>query len=230
MRPALDFCGTASGSAIPASLSAAPRCSISDRRRACGRTRVSSRPTSADGGRVHSQACRRIPPSPSCPGCTPSSTSTWSGGSSRIWLSIRASGNGTRDRNGSRGAGLRGACQQRPRGCCWRAPRSGSCRSARRTGRRRSSRGSGQVHLAARQPELRDVGEPQLVGRRGPEGVVDQVLGRIGYLALVRAVPRPPLGVHDRQPFLAHDAAHHLPGHRDRVVPRPQRVRDVAVT
>ena len=41
----------------------------------------------------------------------------------------------------------------------------------------------GQVHLAARQPELRDVGEPQLVGRRGPKGAVDQVLERIGYLA-----------------------------------------------
>ena len=42
MRPALDFCGAASGSAIPASLSAAPRCSTSDSRRACGRARASS--------------------------------------------------------------------------------------------------------------------------------------------------------------------------------------------
>lgn len=42
MRPALGFCGTASGSSSPASPSAVPRCSISDRRRACGRTRASS--------------------------------------------------------------------------------------------------------------------------------------------------------------------------------------------
>ncbi len=72
----------------------------------------------------------------------------------------------------------------------------------------------GQVHLAARQPELRDVGEPQLVGRRGPEGAVDQVLGRMGYLAFVRAVLGFPLRVGDRQPLFAHDAAHHLLGHR----------------
>lgn len=44
MPPAQGSCGTASGSAIPASLSAAPHCSIADRRRAFGRTRVSSRP------------------------------------------------------------------------------------------------------------------------------------------------------------------------------------------
>ena len=79
----------------------------------------------------------------------------------------------------------------------------------------------GQVHLAVRKPELRDVGEPQLVGRRGSEVAVDQVPGRIGYLALVRAVPRRLLRVRDRQPLLAHDAAHHLLGRHHRVVPGP---------
>ena len=129
MRPALGFCGTASGSSSPASPSGVPLCSISDRRRACGRTRASSRPTSPDGGRTRSRACRRIPPSPSCPGCIPSSTSTWSGGSLRRSLSSPANGNGNRDRSESRGAGPREECRMWPRGCCWRAPRSGSCRS-----------------------------------------------------------------------------------------------------
>lgn len=60
----------------------------------------------------------------------------------------------------------------------------------------------GQVHLAVRKPELRDVGEPQLVGRRGPEVAVDQVLGRIGYLAFVRAVPGLLIAYATERPFL----------------------------
>lgn len=140
--PALGFCGTASGSSNPASPSAVPRCSISDRRRACG--------LEAAVGE----------------------------------LRVRASA----DRPGGQAAV-------------------------------EAVEGRGQVHLAVRKPELRDVGEPQLVGRRGPEVAVDQVLGRIGYLAFVRAVPGFLLRVRDCQPLLAHDAAHHLLGRRHRVVP-----------
>lgn len=51
MPSALGSCGTASGLFGPASPSVAPRCSTSDRRRSCGRVRVSSRPTSRGEGR-----------------------------------------------------------------------------------------------------------------------------------------------------------------------------------
>ena len=45
-----------------------------------------------------------------------------------------------------------------------------------------------EVDLAVRQPELRDVCEPQLVGRGRMEVAADQVLRRVGDLALVGAV------------------------------------------
>ena len=45
-----------------------------------------------------------------------------------------------------------------------------------------------QVHLSARQPELRDVGEPQQVGLVGVEIPVYEVLRRLVDLAGVGAV------------------------------------------
>ena len=68
--PALGSCGTASGSPSPASPLAAPRCSTSGRRRACGGTPVPTPPASRGVGRTRSCAFRRSSPSRSCPGCT----------------------------------------------------------------------------------------------------------------------------------------------------------------
>ena len=86
-----------------------------------------------------------------------------------------------------------------------------------------------EVDLAVRQPELRDVCEPQLVGRGRMEVAADQVLRRVGDLALVGAVPGLLFRVDDHEPLFVHDAAHHLLGYDDRIFSRPQLVRDVAV-
>lgn len=70
---------------------------------------------------------------------------------------------------------------------------------------------------AGRQPELRDVGDPQLVGSRGPEmvgavGVERQGRGRRRSLAGV-AAPPPAAPPPSREPHLAHQPAHDLLAH-----------------
>lgn len=63
--------------------------------------------------------------------------------------------------------------------------------------------------LAAREPELGDVGEPQPVGLVGAELPVHEVLRRLGDLAGVGAVaPGAPLVVDDLEALLAHHAGH----------------------
>ena len=65
--------------------------------------------------------------------------------------------------------------------------------------------------LAAREPELGDVGEPQPVGLVGAEPPVHEVLRRLGDLAGVGAVaPGAPLVVDDLEALLAHHAGHAL--------------------
>ena len=65
--------------------------------------------------------------------------------------------------------------------------------------------------LAAREPELGDVGEPQPVGLVGVEIPVHEVLRRLGDLAGVGAVaPGAPLVVDDLEALLAHHAGHAL--------------------
>ena len=65
--------------------------------------------------------------------------------------------------------------------------------------------------LAAREPELGDVGEPQPVGLVGAEFPVHEVLRRLGDLADVGAVaPGASLVVDDLEALLAHYAAHAL--------------------
>ena len=87
-----------------------------------------------------------------------------------------------------------------------------------------------EVDLAARQPELGYVGQPQPVRRVGAELSADQVFRRLGYLSLVRAVFGALLRIGDRQALLAHQRPDDLLGHYFRVVARSRLVRDVPVS
>ncbi len=55
-----------------------------------------------------------------------------------------------------------------------------------------------QVHLASRKLELRDVGEPLLVGSRGPEVAIDEILRRRADLSQVGSVSTSLLGSDDQ--------------------------------
>lgn len=223
MRPVLGFFGTASDSSSPASPWAVPRCSISDTRRACGRTRGPGRPTSRDGGGARSWAFRRSPPSPSC--------------QAALLLRRRpdqAVPVADRDPSGPAAAAPAVGAGHRPPPLGKspaRCPEAGAGeprvrarphRPGRRPPSKRSGMGDGQT-------EPRDAGGPWLVGRGRTEVPADQVLRRIGDLALVGAASGPLLRVGDHETLLAHDAAHRLLGRDGRVVPRPRLVPGVAV-
>ncbi|MCY1236450.1 hypothetical protein D9M72_491050 [compost metagenome] len=66
-----------------------------------------------------------------------------------------------------------------------------------------------QIHLACRNLELRDVGEPFLVGSTSGEVAVDEILWRWTDLAQIGTIPTP-LGGRRDQALLLHQAQHHL--------------------
>jgi hypothetical protein len=60
----------------------------------------------------------------------------------------------------------------------------------------------GQVRLAAVQPELGHVGQPQAVRRIGVEVSAHEVFGRLGDLAPVRTVPPAPFDIYGDETYL----------------------------